>query len=279
MRFIINIAIFICAKDVFARQDSLPILLRLHYKHLYVPDTTNGNRQARREMMVLDVLKDSAVFYPKEMVEKLLLARANKEKIDAIYATGVVNGADLAPYRYHGYEVLATKNTLTRQFRFTYYTMKNFEYIENDLYQDWELIADSSKRMFGYDCFLARTNFRGRTWEAWFTYDIPATTGPWKFHGLPGAIVRVKDSRNHFLFELTGVEANLPFLFDRTLISESPDKVKVVTASEMQALFKLDFEDPRAFNQSVLNFYISNPDYEKRIPRYYNPMEFFDKQL
>ena len=261
----------------YAMQDSLPILLRLYYKHLYVPDTTNGNRQARREMMVLDILKDSAVFYPKEMVDKELLARANKDKIDAIYATGVVNGADLAPYRYQGLEILMTKNTARNQFWFALYSLKSFQYTEESLLQKWDLVPDSIKTILGYKCYLARTTFRGRTWEAWFTYDIPATTGPWKFHGLPGAIVRVKDTRNHFLYELTGVESNLPFLFDVSLISSQPEKAKKVTAAEMQDILKLFFEDISTFNRSLMNLYIDNPNPVKAPPRYYNPMEFFDK--
>ncbi|MFN4286760.1 MAG: GLPGLI family protein [Lacibacter sp.] len=257
--------------------DSLPILLRLHYKHLYVPDTTNGNKQAWREMMVLDILKDSAVFYPKEMVEKLLLAEKNKDKIEAIYATGVVNGADLAPYRYSGLEILMRKNTTRKQFWYTFYSVKTFEYTEESMYQQWEIVGDSVKTLLGYTCYLARTTFRGRTWEAWFTYDIPATTGPWKFHGLPGAIVRVKDTRNHFLYELTGVEANLPFLFDVSLITSQPEKAKKITAAEMQDILKLHFEDIRTFNRTISNLYIDNPNPIKGPPRYYNPMEFFDK--
>jgi GLPGLI family protein len=278
MRYILFLFLLLSGGNSYAMQDSLPILLRLHYKHLYVPDTTNGNKQAWREMMVLDILKDSAVFYPKEMVEKELLALANKHKIDAIYASGVVNYTDLLPYRYQGESILQTKNTATKEFWCTYLTVKTFQYKEENLDQKWTFEPDSVKSILGYTCYLARTTFRGRTWEAWFTYDIPATTGPWKFHGLPGAIVRVKDTRNHFLYELTGVEANLPFLFDISLLTSQPEKCKKISAAEMQNLFKLLFEDIRTFNRTILNLHVDNPNPVKEPPRYYNPMEFFDKQ-
>lgn len=57
----------------------------------------------------------------------------------------------------------------------------------------------------------ATTVFRGRTYEAWFTPDIPVSDGPWKFSGLPGLILEVHDSKNHYVFSCIGIrKVNVP---------------------------------------------------------------------
>ncbi|MDG4715415.1 GLPGLI family protein [Winogradskyella marincola] len=67
---------------------------------------------------------------------------------------------------------------------------------EKDIEFNWE-ITKETKQIGKFICYKALTkNFRGRNYEAWFTYDIPVATGPWKFHGLPGLILEVHDDKN-----------------------------------------------------------------------------------
>jgi GLPGLI family protein len=54
----------------------------------------------------------------------------------------------------------------------------------------------------GYACQRATTSYGGRQWEAWFTREVPVSEGPYKFYGLPGFIVKVADTRQHYVFEL-----------------------------------------------------------------------------
>jgi Protein of unknown function (Porph_ging). len=63
----------------------------------------------------------------------------------------------------------------------------------------WEILPDS-KVVLGYSCRKATCVFKGRTWNAWFTTDIPYSEGPWKFCGLPGLILQVEDERGWFSF-------------------------------------------------------------------------------
>ncbi|WP_421919141.1 GLPGLI family protein [Marinifilum sp.] len=54
----------------------------------------------------------------------------------------------------------------------------------------WKPCMDT-KTILGYTCHKATCSFRGREYVAWFTRDIPFKAAPWKFHGLPGAILEV----------------------------------------------------------------------------------------
>ncbi len=71
--------------------------------------------------------------------------------------------------------------------------------------QEWEIIADSTRTVMGYECVKARTNYHGREWTAWFSPEIAVQDGPWKLCGLPGLIL-LAESAPGFRFEATGIE-------------------------------------------------------------------------
>ena len=70
----------------------------------------------------------------------------------------------------------------------------------------WDIITDSTKQILNYDCQMARCKFKGRTWTAWFTADIPLDNGPWKLCGLPGLILRTYDSKQQYIFDCVGMK-------------------------------------------------------------------------
>lgn len=61
------------------------------------------------------------------------------------------------------------------------------------------------KQIGKYLCGAASTDFRGRKYVAWYTESIPISHGPWKFYGLPGAIVEVHSMDRNILFTLLRV--------------------------------------------------------------------------
>lgn len=58
---------------------------------------------------------------------------------------------------------------------------------------DWELSFKEKDSILGFSCHKAKGNFRGRTYTAWYSPDIPVHFGPWKLQGLPGLILKVSD--------------------------------------------------------------------------------------
>ena len=80
-----------------------------------------------------------------------------------------------------------------------------FIYEEELKPQDW-IILEDTMTIIGYSCQKAKCSFRGRDWEAWFTPEIPINEGPYKFYGLPGLIMKLKDTESHYYFELKGFE-------------------------------------------------------------------------
>lgn len=80
-----------------------------------------------------------------------------------------------------------------------------YQYVEPIPDLKWN-VSSQFKNIMGYNCQYATTTFRGREYEAWFTVDIPLSYGPWKFQGLPGLILEVKDSKGEYHFTANGIK-------------------------------------------------------------------------
>ncbi len=76
---------------------------------------------------------------------------------------------------------------------------------------NWELTQDTAT-IDGYLSQKAYCDYGGRKWTAWFSAEIPFNDGPYKFNGLPGFIVKIYDSRKHYVFKLIGLEVADPDL-------------------------------------------------------------------
>lgn len=75
-----------------------------------------------------------------------------------------------------------------------------FQYVAEN-HPKWTILKDK-KVINGYECRNAVTEYNGRTYEAWFTPEIPFSEGPYTFKGLPGLIVTLQDQKKLFYFEL-----------------------------------------------------------------------------
>lgn len=84
-------------------------------------------------------------------------------------------------------------------------TINDYYYDESTKIFNWVTSNDKSI-VNGYPCQKASCAYAGRIWEVWFTRQIPVSDGPYKFSGLPGLIIKAKDSKNNFSFELISLK-------------------------------------------------------------------------
>jgi GLPGLI family protein len=124
---------------------------------------------------------------------------------------------------------------------------KFYRVIENTNFK-WKIILDSDTTILGYKCKQARTYFAGRNYVAWFTLDIPISDGPYKFKGLPGLIITIKDTRNQHCFELIKIVKEkkcMPIILTNSkYIDVSAKEFTKVLEAEMAILYnKVSQED------------------------------------
>lgn len=98
---------------------------------------------------------------------------------------------------------------------------------------DWQIL-DDTKDILGFTCQLAKTNFRGRNYEAWFTSELPIG-GPWKYDGLPGMILALKEEGNFLTYVAVGIK-NEKIKF--TAIENPLNAGKTMSWQEYKDLYK-----------------------------------------
>jgi len=104
----------------------------------------------------------------------------------------------------------------------------------------WQIASDTMTCL-KYLCQKATCDFRGRHYEAWFAPDLPVNDGPWKFSGLPGLILLVKDSENKYILKAVGLEnVQVPLQFAKR------DYMKT-TRQEIEKMKKRFADDPLGY--------------------------------
>ena len=99
-------------------------------------------------------------------------------------------------------EYLIKDNSFTREILFT---------IDHYLNYNWKIASDKPMKILGFNCIKATGEARGRKYEAWFTKEIPSNVGPWKFNGLPGTVLKVREMNSLITYEAVKIVLNKPF--------------------------------------------------------------------
>ena len=88
--------------------------------------------------------------------------------------------------------------------------MPSAEFIQYRYTEQWPsmqwTLKDEKQTICGYQCQKATCHWRGRDYVAWFTSAIPLKSGPWKFGGLPGLIMKIYDTKHLYTWEAVSVE-------------------------------------------------------------------------
>ncbi len=89
---------------------------------------------------------------------------------------------------------------------FKYYIFIKDIYRVRDVVKfDWELKPEI-KKIDSYLCRKAILKYKGRTWEAWYTQEVPIQAGPYIFRNLPGLIIYMEDSTGSYRFSLLSIK-------------------------------------------------------------------------
>lgn len=173
---------------------------RFTYEYRFIPDSTNVS-DVKTEMMNLDVADSGSKFYSYTAYHSDSIMKVNLEK--QLASTGMINiktddRKGSVRYsiskKYPKYEVFLHNRILRDQYK-----------VSDDRKIDWKISSEKQK-IGEWNTQKAETEFGGRKWVAWFTSDIPIQDGPYKFHGLPGLIVKLEDLSKSHVFNLQAVK-------------------------------------------------------------------------
>jgi len=100
-----------------------------------------------------------------------------------------------------------------------------------------------AKKIGKFLCNSAELNFRGRTFEVWYTNQIPISHGPWKFYGLTGLIMEIKSK-----------DLNISFTINKIKESNSvSDKIQIPKEGK-----KILFNDYVNYKENTIKDFIKN---------------------
>ncbi|REC39884.1 GLPGLI family protein [Chryseobacterium sp. 5_R23647] len=167
---------------------------RFSYEYKFVTDSTKMN-EANSELMYLDVAKKGSKFYSqkKNISDSIHQDRVQKKMRDF---TGI-------DYGLVSYVVEKSYPDFKINF-FNNLDMNKYKVSDNRV-MNWKILAEKEK-IGEFNAQKASLYFAGRIWTAWFVSDIPIQDGPYKFHGLPGLIIKIEDKTKSHSFVLKEIK-------------------------------------------------------------------------
>jgi GLPGLI family protein len=202
---------------------------RFLYEYKFVKDSTEKSK-SETELMVLDATKTGSKFYSlkKSIADSIHQDRLKKNARD-------FSGLD---YGLVHYVVEKTYPDFQIEF-FNVFEMDKYKVTEKRKLA-WKILPDKEK-IGELNTQKASVNFAGRIWTAWFATDVPIQDGPYKFHGLPGLIVKLEDKTQSHSFVLKIKKLPVDYQW------ESDNKIKSfnATISLDEIKYKKQFLDSR----------------------------------
>ncbi len=215
----IRLTLILTIFSIFAFSQTHRFIYKLNYKKDSLSDKTE------KVNMVLDINDKEVQFYEFRAIRVDSANRRSNGFSNYIFPFAKLK------------RIIASEKNLN----FYFIADNYFSYESNDEIK-WQ-IQPETKVKENWKLQKATTNFAGRNWEAWFTSDIPFSEGPYKFKGLPGLVVEIKDNKNNFNFELIKIERpeNANPHITETLFKKKPI---LVSFEKFKEILLANYNDP-----------------------------------
>lgn len=159
-------------------------------------------------------------------------------------------------------------NKASYTFMQTIVSSQKYKYEDNNIKLNWNL-SNEEKEIQGYTCKKATCDYRGRYYIAWYALDLPISSGPYVFSGLPGLILDISDSKQHYSFKINGfvsVKNDDPIYIETEKVVES-------TRENVRKAIHNSKTNPASVIRSMGNVKISEEALAKLKSKPYNPIE------
>ncbi|WP_312337161.1 GLPGLI family protein [Sphingobacterium sp.] len=237
MKYSLSILLFLVAQLLYAQESPLAIA-KVHYEFKHVNDSTQRDQFIRDETVVY--LNPRASYYT-SYSSKRMQDEVKKQMEDPGF-DGTLNITTRTTPSSSSYLLDADQNKMTEVVSVA---SDKFAIPQTYPTQDWEILGDR-KEIGGYDCQNAKTTFKGRTYIAWFTTELPFSYGPWKLHGLPGLILDARDTKNEVIFAYAGFDK----IEDGKTSVALPQNVITTTTEEVKKIQEAFKANPQAYMQA-----------------------------
>ena len=231
--------------------------LKITYRYSFQLDTLSN--ATYNDRYILEVGRSVSRFYSEygEIRDSMMhrFAQANRGRDGGVNVNSWMGEFDLACY-----EDVFMNHPEKGQLTVTAKIANSEFYYEEPLpVHDWA-IAFETADILGYTCLKAKTHFRGREWTAWYAPELPVNAGPWKFNGLPGAILKLSDSDQRFDYEAIGIAKPESGALIHIHDGANTSRVKL-KRSDYLAMQRKQWEDPVSlFGAQGIKISVRNPD-------------------
>ncbi|HAE68309.1 MULTISPECIES: GLPGLI family protein [Sphingobacterium] len=237
MKYSLSILLSVATQLLFA-QERTPAIAKVHYEFKHVNDSTQRDQFLRDETVVY--LNQQGSYYT-SYSSKRMQEEVKKQMEDPAFSGNLTLTTRSSPSS-SSYLINPDQNKITEVISVA---SDHFSITSPYPTQDWEILGDR-KEIGGYNCQNAKATFKGRTYIAWFTTELPFSYGPWKLHGLPGLILDARDTKNEVIFAYAGFDK----IEDGKTFVELPQNTIASTADEVKKIQEAFKANPQAYMQA-----------------------------
>lgn len=265
----IQFIILLCISTLVLAQeksnDTFKVRYRVVYDLQYRPDSLNRDF-IKDEKMILQIGDSVSTFTSmgNHLRDSLFTSLVNKKVSDGAAFMGGLNlGNYRSKFRYkiiknYPKKAWLTHNDLIYQTSYAYTEKPHF---------DWQITTEKDSIM-SIPVQKAYVSYGGRNFVAWFASSIPISDGPYKFSGLPGLILELKDDEEDFVFKVESVSEVQDI---ETLYQFTTTPILKTTRENVEKAYRNFVENPTELLEKMDESY--HQKIKENVRRYNNKIE------